>query len=517
MEKRKLYDLSLFIFRRDLRLIDNTGLIAASRNSKNVIPAFFLDKRQVEKNLNPYFSSNSVQFMCECLSDMNNDLQNEGSHLYIFHGDLMENLEKLIKSVKIQSIYLNKDYTPFSVKRDKEIEEFCNKNKIVYNELEDILLTDLHSVKTKTGTFSKVYTPYYRAANQTKMRAVDESPIRNFITTKENKDVLKHIKHDVDYEDENDLYKILQLTYNKHTEIKGGRKEGEKKLSNLKVFKDYSNTRNFPIIPSTRLSAYLKFGVVSAREVYHIVKSNFGKEHDLIKQLHWRDFYTKISYFYPHVIGKAMKENLDVVKWESTTEHIEAWKNGETGCPIVDAAMKCLNQTGFMHNRLRMIVGSFLVKDLIADWKEGEKYFANKLIDYDTSLNNGGWQWVASTGTDSQPYFRIFNPSLQSEKFDKNCEFIKKWLPQLKNVPSDHLHFWEKNYSKYKGKLNYPEPIIVHDEQKQKVIKLFKMYSNKDDEDNTPSNTEVATKSTNKKRKADNKDIEDFIIKKKKK
>jgi deoxyribodipyrimidine photo-lyase len=474
MEKNKLFELSLFIFRRDLRLIDNTALLLASKQSKNIIPAFFLDYRQVDKSKNPYHSSNSIQFMCESLADLNNRLKEFNSMLFIFHGDLIKNLEDLIKTTKINSVFVNQDYTPFSLKRDEEIKKLCDQYNVKFNSSEDIILTDLNSVKTKAGSFSKVFTPYFRAASQVSVRKVDNNIPQNFLSDTK---LINSIKNKLVYKNEFDLLELLNINNNKHVEIKGGRKYGEEKLKNLKSFAKYEQTRNFPIISSTRLSAYLKFGVVSAREVFHQVKDLFGANHDIIKQLHWRDFYTKISYFYPHVIGHSMKDNLDSIKWLAEEKHIEAWKNGMTGCPIVDAAMRCLNTTGFMHNRLRMITGSYFVKDLIADWKIGEKYFANNLIDYDISLNNGGWQWVASTGTDSQPYFRIFNPALQSEKFDKNCEFIKKWLPELKNVPNDHIHFWEDNYKKYKGKVKYPDPIVVHNVQKEKVLKLYKVYS----------------------------------------
>jgi len=437
--------------------------------------------------------------MCESLSDINNRLKESNSRLFIFHGDLIKNLEDLIKTTKINSVFVNQDYTPFSLKRDDEIKSLCEKYNVKFNSSEDLILTELNSVKTKGGTFSKIFTPYYRAASQVSVRKVDNKIPENFLKDEK---LIKLINHKVEYKNEADLLELLKINYNNQVEIKGGRKFGEEKLKNLKNFAKYEQTRNFPIINSTRLSAYLKFGVVSVREVFYQVKDSFGASHDIIKQLHWRDFYTKISFFYPHVIGHSMKENLDKIEWLAEETQIEAWKKGMTGCPIVDAAMRCLNSTGFMHNRLRMITGSFFVKDLVADWKIGEKYFANNLIDYDVSLNNGGWQWVASTGTDSQPYFRIFNPALQSEKFDKNCEFIKKWIPELRNVPNNHIHFWEENYKKYKGKINYPDPIVIHNVQKEKVLKLYKINSKEQpEEEQTPKKSA--------KRKMDNLDLLD--------
>lgn len=514
MEKNKLFELSLFIFRRDLRLVDNTGLLLASKLSKNIIPAFFLDNRQVDKTKNPYHSSNSIQFMCESLSDLNIRLKELNSMLFVFHGDLIRNLEDLIKNTKINSIFVNQDYTPFAIKRDEEIKKLCDQYNIKFNSSEDLLLTDLHSVKTKAGTFSKIFTPYCRAASLVNVPKVSDIKPDNFIKDPK---IINSIKHKLDFKNESDLFESLKLTPNKNLEIKGGRKYGEEKLKNLKTFGKYEQTRNFPIISSTRLSAYLKFGIISVREVFHLVKDSFGGNHDLIKQLHWRDFYTKISFFYPHVIGHSMKENLDKVEWLADEKHIEAWKNGKTGCPIVDSAMRCLNTTGFMHNRLRMITGSFFVKDLIGDWKIGEKYFANNLIDYDVSLNNGGWQWVASTGTDSQPYFRIFNPSLQSEKFDKNCEFIKKWIPELKNVSNDHIHFWEQNYKKYKGKVDYFDPIVFHDQQKEKVLKLYKVNSKEDpDVEEIPKTESKKSVKQTTGKKESNKTLDIFTTRKRK-
>ena len=473
MERNKLFELSLFIFRRDLRIIDNTGLILASKQSKNILPAFFLDNRQVDKTKNPYFSSNCIQFMCESLSDLNNHLKEYNSRLFIFHGDMMQNLETLIKTVKINSVYVNQDYTPFSLKRDEEIKKLCNEYKITFNSSEDLLLTDVISTPLKEGKLSQVFTPYYKAASQIPVRNVNGFIPDNFLNDTK---TINSIKHIVDYENEADLLELLKIQKNENVEIHGGRKYVKEKLKNLKNFAKYEQTRNIPILSTSRLSAYLKFGVSSIREVYHELKNSFGSDHGLIKQLYWRDFYTKISYFYPHVIGHSMRENFENIKWMADDNQIEAWKNGKTGCPIVDAGMRCLNKTGYVSNRLRMITGSYLLKDLIGDWKIGEKYFANMLIDYDASLNNAGWQWLAGTGTDAQPDLRIFNPALQSEKFDKNCEFIKKWLPELNNVPNDHVHSWEKTYKNYKGKVDYPDPIVFHHIQKEKVLKLYALY-----------------------------------------
>jgi len=512
MEKSKLFKLSLFIFRRDLRLIDNTALNIANLNSKFIIPAFFLDSKQVDKNENEYFSSNSIQFMIESLANLNTNLNKFNSKLFLFYGDLHKNIERIIKEANIEAIYLNEDYTPYAVKRDNEIKEICKKNNVQFFSCEDVLLTGVNSVKQANGNFYKKYTPYYNAASLIKIPEIKTEKNFNFINLNGNQNenflVYEKIKKSFndnnidnnktldnkinflfDFSSEkedlivNQVLKFLKITYNKNVIVKGGRVAAEEKLSLLKKFKNYKDSRNFPIIPSTRLSAYNKFGIVSPREVFYIVKENFGAQHDIIRQLHWRDFYIKVAYYFPFVIGGAMKPEYNKINWQPNPLHIEKWKKGETGFPIVDAAMRCLNTTGYMHNRLRMITSSFFVKDILADWRIGEKYFANSLVDYDISLNNGGWQWSASTGTDSQPYFRIFNPALQSEKFDKDCHFIFEWIPELKNssIKKEHIHDWEKFHKLYKGKINYPEPMLCHADQKGKAILMFKkLYEDKD-------------------------------------
>ncbi len=390
MEKSKLFKLSLFIFRRDLRLIDNTALNIANLNSKFIIPAFFLDSKQVDKNENEYFSSNSIQFMIESLANLNTNLNKFNSKLFLFYGDLHKNIERIIKEANIEAIYLNEDYTPYAVKRDNEIKEICKKNNVQFFSCEDVLLTGVNSVKQANGNFYKKYTPYYNAASLIKIPEIKTEKNFNFINLNGNQNenflVYEKIKKSFndnnidnnktldnkinflfDFSSEkedlivNQVLKFLKITYNKNVIVKGGRVAAEEKLSLLKKFKNYKDSRNFPIIPSTRLSAYNKFGIVSPREVFYIVKENFGAQHDIIRQLHWRDFYIKVAYYFPFVIGGAMKPEYNKINWQPNPLHIEKWKKGETGFPIVDAAMRCLNTTGYMHNRLRMITSSFFV------------------------------------------------------------------------------------------------------------------------------------------------------------
>jgi deoxyribodipyrimidine photo-lyase len=481
MEKKSLYKLSLFIFRRDLRLFDNTALIHACKSSYNIIPTFFLDERQIDKNKNSYFSSNCVQFMLESLIDLDSKLKLKKSCLNIFYGNLNQNLEFIFSQNKdIQAVYLNEDYTPFSIARDNEIKDICSKYKIAFHSYEDLMLTDAHQVMTHSGDFFKVYTPYCQEAMKHKVRGVDSSLYENFIEKEKISFENSLIEYDIQ-----SLLEVVKINYNKNIELEGGRNSGLEIVKNINNFKNYGVTRNLVKLPSTRFSAYLKFGCVSIREVYYAIQSSFGTNHELIKQLHWRDFFMKICYFFPQVIGQSFKPECDHIIWQAKDEDIEAWKNGKTGFPIVDAAMRCLNSTGYIHNKLRTMVCSFLVKDVLADWRIGEKYFAQQLVDYDISLNNGGWQWTGSTGTDPRGEPRIYNPVLQSEKLDPNCEFIIKWLPELKGVKSNHIHEWEKYHHLYN--IDYSKPIFSHYEQRDKAMKMFndcKYYKYKNTENN---------------------------------
>ncbi len=522
MEKKKLYESALFIFRRDLRLIDNTALINASKSSKRVIPAFFLDDRQLNKAKNPYFSSNCVQFMFETIISLDNHLKEKSSKLFLFYGDLINNIENLISSNrKIEAIFVNEDYTPFSIKRDNEIKEICKKYKIKFHSDEDLMLTKLREVMTPKGEFYKIYTPYAQAAMAQPVKKPDLYSITNLMTEEEfiksfikkdikEENIISNNKETINDSNINDieisinpinqinlnsslnnynnianeipnytldkLLALVDIEYNQLVEIKGGREAASKIVLGMLKFKDYPETRQLVKLPSTRLSAYLKFGCVSIREVHDSILKNFNnnKNHEIIKQLQWRDFFMKLTYYYPHVIGNSFKPECDKIIWQAKPEHIEAWKQGFTGFPLVDSAMRCLNKTGYIHNKLRTMVCSFLVKDVLADWRIGEQYFANMLVDYDISLNNGGWQWTGSTGTDPRGEPRMYNPVMQSEKLDPECEFILKWVPELKDVSSvRHIHDWEKYFSMYKGKVKYPDPIFSHYAQTKIAFKMF--------------------------------------------
>jgi len=456
-----MYKKSIFIFRRSLRINDNTGLLKALKFSKQVIPIFIFTPEQILKNR--YKSDNAVQFMVESLNELNKELKKIGSRLFYFFGKSHEIVQGLIKSSKIEAVFVNSDYTPYSRKRDEKISNVCKKCKIDFNAYEEILLNPVGSILTGSKTPFKKYTPYYNKSKKSKVKLPVKNKNKNYLSR--NNKIKNEFKGDP-----GNFYK-----QNNNTAVKGGRKNALLILKKIKKFKDYDKKRNILIYETTKLSAYIKFGCVSIREVYHVFKKSINSK-DLIKQLYWRDFYYNIAYFFPHVFGHAMKEKYDKISWPNKKSLFEKWKKGKTGFPIVDACMRQLNATGFMHNRGRLITSNFLIKILLVDWKKGEQYFSQKLIDYDPSVNNGNWQWSASTGADSQPYFRIFNPWLQSKKFDSACEYIKKWVPELREVNNLDIQKWHERCSKYK-EIDYPKPIVDYAQIRKKSLALYKKYT----------------------------------------
>ncbi len=454
-----MYDTSIFIFRRDLRLHDNIGLINAHKMSKTVIPIFIFTKTQLEKN--KYKSDNAVQFMIESLEDLNDQLKEKESRLYYFFGDVNDIIKEICKTRKIDAIFINIDYTPFAIKRDSSIKHFCQQNNINFHPFEDALLQPVKSVTNGDGNVYLKFTPYFRKASKEKIDEPIKYQFRNFASTRLSFDEYKKSIHNF-YEKN---YRIV---------VNGGRTEGLKILSNIKNFKKYNDTRNDLNTNTTRLSAYIRFGCLSIREVYYKFKDVLGTKNDLIKQLFWREFYYNIATAYPDTIPpkkEALKPQYDKIKWEYSKHNFNAWKKGITGFPIVDAAMREMNETGFMHNRGRLIVSSFLIKILRLDWREGEEYFSQKLVDHDIIQNTSNWQWAAGCGSDSQPYFRIFNPWLQSKHHDPDCEYIKKWIPELKDIANDDIHNWNTAYD---HKTKYPKPICDYESSKKKALAMYK-------------------------------------------
>lgn len=454
----KTYERSLFIFRRDLRLQDNTALLEACSQSEVVAPLFVFDPRQVSKH-NEYYSANAVQFMIESLKDLQKQLAQRGARLYLFHAQAEKIIPKIATSLGAQAVFFNKDYTPFSLNRDRALTINLERAGVATHAYQGLLLTNPEEIFSGNGTPYTIFAPFFKKASSKKPADPQRFNYKNFYTKK------------IDGMEENSIFKKILKTENPQLAVHGGTQEAYKILEKLGTFADYPKTRNFPEHPTTRLSAHLKFGTVSPGQVVAaILKHKASKE--LIRQLYWRDFYTYIAFHFPHVFGNAFNEKYQSIRWKKSSAAFTQWCQGKTGFPIVDAGMRELNTTGYMHNRVRMIVCSFLTKNLHIHWLWGEKYFAQKLVDYDPAVNNGNWQWGASTGADAAPYFRVFNPWLQQKKFDPECTYIKQWVPELKHVKPQLIH----NAFKAAEPLaqNYPLPMVDHAATAAQAKKMFK-------------------------------------------
>jgi deoxyribodipyrimidine photo-lyase len=441
--------MNLFIFHRDLRIDDNISLNKLSKYGP-IFCLFIFTPTQITKK-NKYYSQRSFLFMCESLIDLREAIHKKNGELYTTYGEPVECLQNILKHNKIERIGFNIDYTPYARKRDKSIISFCNKNKIEVITDEDYLLHPISTGLKNDGKPYVIYTPF-------KDNLISKKVIKPFTSRTLHFSKLTGLSQSYFP----DLSKISKLN-NLH---KGGRKNG---LYQLKANSSKKYAHDMLYENTTELSAYIKFGCISIREAYY-GNSNLVYH----QQLLWREFYYYIVYYFPEILEKHynFQSKFDKIKWINNTGQFKKWCDGKTGVPIVDACMRQLNETGYMHNRGRLITANFLNRMLGMDWRLGERYFAEHLIDYDPAVNNGNWQWVSSTGCDPKPYYqRLFNPYLQGERFDKDCEYIKKWLPELKDVEPKHIHQWDKYCEMHKDK--YICPIIDYKESRERSIKQY--------------------------------------------
>lgn len=425
---------SVFIFRRDLRLQDNSGLIAAMEASDSVIPVFIVDPLLVSRWQH---SLARLSFLAQALQNLDQALGHHGSRLQVLHGDPTEVIENLIVSQQIEGVFINRDYTPVARSRDGRLRDVCKKHGVVIKQYGDQLLNEPESVSKIDGLPYTIFTPFFRKARELQISAPTE---------------LVRCQFEQDYSTDPLALGLLD-SYLKHkTAVMPDSKQVT--LESIEGLENYDDSKDIPGVQgTTRLSAYLRFGLVSPRQVYRFVLEAHSASHGIIRQLYWRDFYFHIGHHFPYVYHSPFRQKYRNLRWNDNLPGLRLWEEGKTGFPIVDAGMRELAATGYMHNRVRMVVASFLTKNLLLNWQLGEAHFAKHLIDYDPALNNGNWQWSASTGCDAQPYFRVFNPWRQQKRFDADCIYVKRWVPELENLTAKEIHGLEKTDVGYLPKI----------------------------------------------------------------
>ncbi|MBA3681843.1 MAG: deoxyribodipyrimidine photo-lyase [Bacteroidetes bacterium] len=427
-------EVTLFWFRRDLRLQDNAGMYYALRENKNILPVFIFDKTILDQLEDKH--DRRVDFIHQAITHINEELISFGSTLNVFYSTPQEVFKQLIKAYSIKNVYTNHDYEPYAKERDEEIKQLLAKHNIEFKTYKDQCFFEKDEVTKDDGKPYTVFTPY---ANKWKKK-LKPFYYKAYPTKKYFRNFAKLNAKEIP---------SLQKIGFKKTDVTLNKKIN---VSN-ELLQKYKQQRDFPAIAGTsRLSIYLRFGIISIRS---LVEKSLTQSDTWLNELIWRDFYMMILHHFPHAAFNAFKKQYDTIAWKNNEEDFKKWCEGKTGFAIVDAGMRELNASGFMHNRVRMIVSSFLIKDLLIDWRWGEAYFAQKLNDFDLSANNGGWQWAAGSGCDAAPYFRVFNPTEQQKKFDPKFEYIKKWVPEFDTA-------------------NYPEPMVDHAKARLTVIALYK-------------------------------------------
>jgi len=436
---------NFFWFRRDLRFSDNVGLYHALKQDVPVIPLFIFDKDILDDLEDEYDAR--VTFLHDTIQRMDDQLENWGSRLLVKYGKPKEVWKELVETYEIQTVFFNRDYEPYAKNRDEAIKNILNEKDISYKTFKDHVIFEKEEVQKNAGGVYTVFTPY-----KNKWYQMHESALS------EEKEDLNSSPFFAAYESEkftSNFYSLGDVHMPLLEEMGFSRSSISipDKTVSQKLIKQYDKKRNFPAADGTsRLGIHFRFGTISIREK---ARKAYKLNKTYLNELIWRDFYSQILDAFPHVVDGPFREKYALIKWRNDEDDFDKWCKGQTGYPIVDAGMRQLNETGYMHNRVRMITASFLTKHLLIDWRWGEAYFAKKLLDYELSSNNGGWQWAAGTGTDAAPYFRIFNPYTQVEKFDKNGVYLDEWVP-------------ERNGDEY------PEPIVDHKQARERCLATYK-------------------------------------------
>jgi deoxyribodipyrimidine photo-lyase len=423
---------NIFWFRRDLRLEDNAGLYHALKAGKPVVPVFIFDRNILDELEDK--DDRRVEFIHLALQHIQSKLAKGGSTLDVRYGYPADVYKQLLEDYSVEKVFTNHDYEPYAQKRDKEIAGFLKENGASFHTYKDQVIFEKSEVVKDDSKPYTVFTPYSRRWKA----ALNDFYLKSYPVKKYFKHFHKQAARDIP-SPESMHFKPQGQTF-----PPGKWKED--------IIKQYHKQRDIPAIAGTsRLSVHLRFGTISIRE---LAREAGALNETFLNELIWRDFYHMILWHFPKVVGHAFKPEYDNIQWRNNEKEFNAWCNGVTGYPIVDAGMRELNTTGFMHNRIRMVVASFLTKHLLVDWRWGEAYFAKKLLDFDLAANNGGWQWAAGSGCDAAPYFRIFNPYLQTKKFDPDLKYIRKWVPEFEEF-------------------TYPAPIVEHEFARKRCLEVY--------------------------------------------
>lgn len=440
---------SIVWFRRDLRLYDHAALYRALKAESAVLPLFIFDRHILDELEDR--TDARVTFIHDVLKDIKAELQENGSDLLVHYGKPEEVWPELLKSYNVQAVYTNRDYEPYARDRDAQVAATLAKQGIKFHTYKDQVIFEEEEITKKAGGVYTVFTPYSRTwkaklEERTERVVIDgeERELSYYFKPYPTKKYFGHLAKmtaDLPFPSLADMGFERSNLAIPSTSVRRG------------LIKSYDKTRNFPAIEGTsRLGIHFRFGTISIREkAYRASQLNTTFLNELI----WRDFYSQILANFPKVVGQSFRPEYEFIEWRNNPQEFAAWCEGKTGYPIVDAGMRELNETGYMHNRVRMITASFLTKHLLIDWRWGEAYFAKKLLDFDLASNNGGWQWAAGSGTDAAPYFRIFNPTSQMDKFDKDRRYIKRWVPEF-------------------GTADYPAPIVDHKLARERCLSTYK-------------------------------------------
>lgn len=425
--------INIFWFRRDLRLDDNRGLFEALKSGLEVLPIFIFDQAILDKLPE---DDARVTFIYETLQKMKRTLQMEyQSDIAIYYGHPLEVFKQLTEMMTVEVVYTNHDYEPYALQRDQQVTDYLETLNIAFKTYKDHVIFEKDNIVKSDGTPYVVYTPYMK-----QWKTLFKNQTLKYYDSKSN--LSKLVKH----------LNVANISLSEMGFEKASQKVKDYKLT-AHLIQEYEAKRNFPGLDATsKLGPHLRFGTISIRAT--VSKAASEPNEIFLQELIWREFFMQILYHFPHTATKSFKPKYDRIEWRNNEHEFKAWCEGKTGYPLVDAGMRQLNDTGFMHNRVRMMVGSFLCKHLLIDWRWGEAYFAEKLNDYEMASNVGNWQWVAGCGVDAAPYFRIFNPTSQLEKFDRDHAYINTWIKDLHEI-------------------TYPKPIVDHQEARERCLKVY--------------------------------------------